>query len=54
MAKSRSRLWNDSAKKSFRCEKQNRQGRAGTKQLMGRILAREGCGVKRKDYKILW
>src|SRR6267142_543797 len=31
-----------------------RQGRAGTKQLMGRILARESCGVKRKDYKILW
>src|SRR6267378_5376082 len=31
-----------------------RQGRAGTKQLMGRILARESCGVKRKGYKILW
>jgi hypothetical protein len=31
-----------------------RQGRAGTVRMMGRIVAREGCGVKRKDYKILW
>jgi hypothetical protein len=33
---------------------QLRQGRAGTVRMMGRIVAREGCGVKRKDYKILW
>jgi hypothetical protein len=32
----------------------SRQGRAGTVQMMGRILALENCGVKRKDYKILW
>jgi len=30
------------------------QGRAGTEQLIARILPRESCGVKRKDYKILW
>jgi hypothetical protein len=29
-------------------------GHAGTMQATGRILPREGCGVKGKDYKILW
>ena len=31
-----------------------RLGRAGTMQAMARILPLDGCGVKRKDYKILW
>jgi hypothetical protein len=31
-----------------------RLGRAGTVPAMGRIVAREDCGVKRKEYKGLW
>jgi hypothetical protein len=31
-----------------------RSGRAGTTDVMTRILPREGGGVKGKDYKILW
>ena len=54
LAKPRSMLCLDSGPGRFRCKSKVRQGRAGTKQLMGRILARECCGVKRKDYKILW
>jgi hypothetical protein len=31
-----------------------RAGRAGTVRMMERILPRDDCGVKQKDYKILW
>ena len=45
----------DCGKSRFRCKIQKFDRAApGTKQLMTRILAREGCGVKKKDYKILW
>ena len=51
MAKPRSRLWNDFAKKHSGVKS---TGPRGNETSDGRILAREGCGVKRKDYKILW
>ena len=36
------------------CGCNTHSGRAGTADMMARILTRTPCGVKRKDYKILW